>query len=110
MGTLFTLSVLVVYGVIIGGIIEKQPVWTSTPLEFHLVVIFALFLSAPATYRFAWLCGLALQHRIPPLVFVKLPVEIPVPFLVVEKQREEERERKRKKTNSILDMLKVSMR
>ena len=109
-GTLFTLSVLVVYGVFIGGIVEKQPVWLSTPLEFHTIVIIALFLGTPATYRLGWLSGLALQHRIPPVAFAKLPVEIRVPFLVVEKHREEERERKGKKTNSVLDMLKVSMR
>jgi hypothetical protein len=109
-GTLFTLSTLTIYGVFIGGIIEKQPVWTSTPLEFHAIVIFALFLAAPATYRFGWLSGLALQHRIPPVAFVKLPVEIPVPVIAIVKREAERRERKRKKTNSVLDLLKVSMR
>jgi hypothetical protein len=41
---------------------------------------------------------------------VKLPVEIPVPYLVVEKPKREERERKKRKSNSVLDLLKVSMR
>ena len=111
-GTLFTLSVFTIFGVFIGGIIEKQPVWLSTPLEFHLIVIIAMFLGAPATYRFGWLSGLALQHRIPPIAFVKLPIEVPVPAIVIVKREAvEERERKKKKkTNSVLDMLKVSTR
>jgi hypothetical protein len=111
-GTLFTLSVFVVYGVLfVGGIIEKQPVWQGTPLEFHTIVIFVLFLSTPATYRLGWLCGLALQHRIPPILFVKLPIEIPVPVaIIVKREAIERRERKRRESNSVLDLLKVSMR
>jgi len=110
-GTLFVLSVLIIYGVFVGGIIEKQPIWTATPLEFHTVVIFAMFLSAPATYRLGWLSGLALQHRIPPIAFAKLPIEVPVPAVViVRREAAERRERRRRKTNSVLDMLKVSMR
>jgi ABC-type Na+ efflux pump permease subunit len=110
-GTIFALSVLAIYGVFVGGIIEKQPIWQSTPLEFHLIVILAMFLGAPATYRFGWLCGLALQHRIPPIAFVKLPIEIPVPVaIIVKREAIERRERKRRKSNSVLDLLKVSMR
>jgi hypothetical protein len=110
-GTLFALSVLVIYGVLVGGIIEKQPVWQGTPLEFHTIVIFMLFLSAPAAYRLGWLSGLALQHRIPPIAFVKLPIEIPVPAIVIARREAvERRERKKRKSNSVLDLLKVSMR
>jgi hypothetical protein len=110
-GTLFALSVLTIYAVFVGGIIEKQPIWSSTPLEFHTIVIFAMFLATPTTYRLGWLCGLALQHRIPPVTFVKLPIEIPIPAIaIVKREVTERRERKRKKTNSVLDLLKVSMR
>jgi ABC-type Na+ efflux pump permease subunit len=110
-GALLAVSVLAIYGVFVGGIIEKQPVWTSTPLEFHTIVVFAMFLSTPATYRLGWLSGLALQHRIPPIAFVKLPIEIPVPAVViVRREVAERRERRRRKTNSVLDLLKVSMR
>jgi TPP-dependent indolepyruvate ferredoxin oxidoreductase alpha subunit len=42
---------------------------------------------------------------------VKLPIEIPVPAVViVKREAAERRERRRRKTNSVLDMLKVSMR
>lgn len=91
-GLIFALAALTVWGVFAGAAIENvlygaRPAWESTPVEFNAVASVAATLAAGATYKLGWLCGLALQLRVPPIAAVKLPVELPVPALRLKRPR-----------------------